>query len=166
MRRRSLALIAVLMVSCSSASGPFEPLRQASVQEVPGTFGFELSPVDGDLVPVDPIEPYLGLPGADEGRRVALTLATISSEAEGASWGPAWIYFTWDLCYFTAKGDFVSPSRSGLEDGCTPENMLVQIVDAETGEALAAFDAFDPGGDWLPERSGTPDQVASTTRFH
>jgi hypothetical protein len=156
----------MLAAACSSGHDPYEPLRQAEVQEVPGTFGFELSPVAGQIAPVDPLAPYSELPGAGNDRRVALTLAMVSSETEGASWGPAWVYFTWDLCFFTAKGDFVSPSRAGLEDGCTPENVLVQVVDARTGEAIASFDAYDEGGDWLPAREGTADQVASMTRFH
>jgi hypothetical protein len=65
----------------------------------------------------------------------------------------------------TAKGDFVSPSRAGQDDGCTPNNILVQVVDAQSGRFIAAFDAFDVDGGWLPAREGDP-QASPTTRFH
>ena len=162
----TLALALLVTAACSAPSEPYASLRQSTIQAVPGTFGYELAPVEGAVRPIDPGAAYESLPGAGDGGQVALTLAMVSSDTEGASWGPAWIYFTWDLCYFTAKGDFVSPSRVGLEDGCTPENVLVQVVEAETGDQVAAFDAFDVGGDWLPERVGAPDQVAASTRFH
>jgi hypothetical protein len=66
------------------------------------------------------------------------------------------------LCYFTAKGDLVSPGRSG-EDPCTPENMLVQVVDATSGDLVAVFSAFDFEGTWAPERQAA---VTDSTRFH
>ena len=80
-------------------------------------------------------------------------------------WGPSWVFFTNDLCYFTAKGDYVSPSRAGEGDGCRPRNMFVQVVDATSGELRAVFEAYDADLTWLPERLGTPAQVAGSTRF-
>jgi hypothetical protein len=59
----------------------------------------------------------------------------------------------------------VSPSRAGQDDGCTPNNILVQVVDAQNGRFIAAFDAFDVDGGWLPAREGDP-QASPTTRFH
>ena len=75
------------------------------------------------------------------------------------------MFFTRGLCYFTAKGDFVSPSRSGDGDGCTPRNVLVQVVDASTGEFVAVFEAYDADLTWLPDRVGTPAQVPGARRF-
>ena len=143
----------------------FEPLHQSERQEIPGTFGYDLVPVDGFETEIDPGAAWRDLPGAGRGAAVSVTLAEVESPAEGVDWGPSWVYFTNDLCYFTAKGDFVSPSRSGEDDGCTPQNVLVQVVDATSGEFRAVFEAYDAGLNWLPERVGSPDQVAGATRF-
>ena len=44
-------------------------------------------------------------------------------------------------------------------------NVLVQVVDASTGEFVAVFEAYDAELDWLPQREGTPAQVPGATRF-
>ena len=75
------------------------------------------------------------------------------------------VYFTNDPRYFTAKGDFVSPACSGEDDGCTRRNVLVQVVDATTGEFRAVFEVYDADLTWLPYRVGSPDQVPGATRF-
>lgn len=168
--RRSLALAvalgACLLAGCGgSAHDPYAPLHQDERQEIPGAFGYALEPVGDDVDrPVDPVRAWRTLPGAEGDRDVAVTLATVH-DPRGEGWGPSWVYFTNDLCYFTAKGDFVSPSRQGLEDGCTPNNVLVQVVDASTGEFLAVFEAYDADLTWLPARVGSPAQVADATRF-
>jgi hypothetical protein len=96
---------------------------------------------------------------------VFVTLAGVENASEGIAWGPSWVFVTRDLCYFNTKGDFVSPSRAGEEDGCTPRNMLVQVVDAWSGEFRAVFEAYDLDGAWAPDRAGAPDQVPGATRF-
>jgi hypothetical protein len=142
----------------------YAALRQAIEQPIPGTFGYLLEPPDAGAT-ADPSEAYARLLGAADDRDVALTLATVTNADEGYEWGPAWVYITHDLCYFTAKGDLVSPGRSGRTDACTKGNMLVQVVDAASGEMIAAFPAFDLELGWLPQREGTPSQ-AGLTRFH
>jgi hypothetical protein len=151
--------------ACGGRSDPYAPLLQAERQEIPGTFGYDLVPVDGFATEVDPVSAWRDLPGAGRGSKVSVTLAAVENPSEGVDWGPSWVYFTSDLCYFTAKGDFVSPSRSGQGDGCTPSNVLVQVVDAGSGEFRAVFEAYDADLTWLPERVGTPGQVPGATSF-
>ena len=161
-----ITLLAIMCMACSGpGASPYEPLHQSSRQEIPGTFGYVLVPVEGLRGEIDPIRAWRGLPGAGDGADVSVTLADLENPADGVDWGPSWVYFTNDLCYFTAKGDFVSPSRAGKTDGCTPQNVLVQVVDATTGEFTAVFEAYDTDLTWTPERVGTPAQVAGATRF-
>jgi len=162
-----LALVAVItLVPHPRGADPYAGLRQSRDEAIPGTFGYRLTPPDDPVVSVDPEAAYDELMGARRKADVSLTLATVRNDQDAASWGPAWVYITRDLCYFSAKGDFVSPSRGGDTDGCTPDNLLVQIVDANTGEFVAAFDAYDPSRDWLPARSAPADQLTAITRFH
>lgn len=143
---------------------PFTAFRQAREQPIPGTFGYVLAPAEGAPT-IEPEAAYGELLGSGAGLDVSLTYATVRNDTDGVEWGPAWVYLTHDLCYFTAKGDFVSPSRAGEDDGCTPDNILVQVVDARSGRFVAAFDAFDVSGEWLPAREGDP-QASPTTLFH
>jgi hypothetical protein len=162
----SVSLAAAVSLAACGGEPPdrFAPLRQATTQEIPGSFGYRLVPVEDFASPVDPRRAWAGLPGAATGSDVSVTLAEVD-DPRGGGWGPSWVYFTNDLCYFTAKGDFVSPSRAGLEDGCTPQNVLVQVVDASTGEFEAVFEAYDAGLRWMPDRVGSPDQVSGATDF-
>jgi hypothetical protein len=172
-RPRRLAVLAALAVAGGLTAGwlmtrpgddPFAAFHQVRAQPIPGTFGYVLAPAAGRPT-VDPQTAYATLLGSGERLDVSLTYAVVRNDRDGVRWGPAWVYLTHDLCYFTAKGDFVSPSRAGEDDGCTPNNILVQVVDAGTGRLIAAFDAFDVHGGWLPARAGDP-QASPTTRFH
>ena len=165
--RATAFLVAMLTAAACGASSPpsYKTLRQAARQEIPGSFGYDLVPV-GDFRPgVDPSRIWPDLPGAGTGTDVSVTLAEVVHTTDGVDWGPSWVFFTNDLCYFTAKGDYVSPSRAGESDGCRQRNMLVQVVDATSGELRAVFEAYDADLSWLPERFGTPAQVARSTRF-
>ena len=169
MRTTTVAMVLTLALGAAScgddAPDPYSPLHQAARQEIPGTFGYVLVPVDGFRADVDPSRAWRGLAGAGASDDVSVTLAAIENPSAGVEWGPSWVYFTNDLCYFTAKGDFVSPSRAGEDDGCTPRNVLVQVVDASSGEFRAVLEAYDADLTWLPERVGAPDQVPGATRF-
>ena len=164
----SLLALAVLTAAACRGNGdpdPYAPLHQSARQEIPGTFGYDLVPVDEFRTAVDPELAWRGLPGAGRGSDVSVTLAEVQDAVGRVDWGPSWVYFTNDLCYFTAKGDFVSPARSDEDDGCTRRNVLVQVVDAVTGEFRAVFEAYDADLTWLPYRVGSPDQVPGATRF-
>jgi hypothetical protein len=159
------ALLATLAVACAQdPPDAFAPLHQAAPQEIPGTFGYTLLPVDDVGATVDPVSAWRGLAGAHRGADVSVTLAEVSHPTE-SGWGPSWVFFTNDLCFFTAKGDYVSPSRAGEDDGCTPHNVLVQVVDASSGEFVGVFEAYDDDLAWLPERRGSPDQLPGATPF-
>jgi hypothetical protein len=172
-RRRILVVLVPLAVAVVATAtwlvprtgdDPFAMFHQARTQPIPGTFGYVLDPAEG-RPSIQPDTAYGTLLGSGEDLDVSLTYAIVRNDRDGVLWGPAWVYMTHDLCYFTAKGDFVSPSRAGEDDGCTPDNILVQVVDAQTGRFVAAFDAFDVHGGWLPARVGDP-QASPTTRFH
>jgi hypothetical protein len=173
-RRRTFAIAAVACVAALAiaawilASGgardPYAAFHQVRSQAIPGTFGYTLEPAEG-APRISPDRAYERLMGAGAERDVALTYAVVRIDGSGSALGPAWVYLTHDLCYFTAKGDLVSPGRSGQGDGCTPDNILVQVVDATTGRFVAAFTAYDVGGEWRPARAGNP-QDSPTTRFH
>jgi hypothetical protein len=145
---------------------PYAGLRQTRLQAVPGSLTYQLAPPGDVVATVNPEGAYGRLVGADPRRDVALTLATVHDDYQDITYGPAWVYITHDLCYFSAKGDFVSPSRAGIGDGCEPSNLLIQMVDARTGATVGVFEGFDASGDWLPARARTPAQVLGTTRFH
>jgi hypothetical protein len=155
----------IALVACAHETDRYAPLHQSARQEIPGTFGYELLPVDGFEVRIDPTRAWQGLTGAGEGSSVSVTLAGVEDPGGDMAWGPSWVYFTNDLCYFSAKGDFVSPSRAGEDDGCTPQNVLVQVVDPSTGDLRAVFEAYDADLTWAPHLMGSPDQVAGATRF-
>jgi len=172
-RRRFTVALAALAVTVAVAGvwrttrpgdDQYAAFHQARTQPIPGTFGYVLDPAEG-RPSIRPDTAYRALLGSGDGLDVSLTYAIVRNDRDGVRWGPAWVYLTHDLCYFTAKGDFVSPSRAGEDDGCTPNNILVQVVDAQSGRFIAAFDAFDVGGGWLPARAGDP-QASPTTRFH
>jgi len=161
-----ITFLTIVTVACGGDEpNPYGPLHQSERQEIPGTFGYDLVPVGGFATEIDPATAWRDLPGAGRGAEVSVTLAEVENAAEGVDWGPSWVYFTNDLCYFTAKGDFVSPARTGEGDGCTPQNVLVQVVDATSGEFRAVFEAYDADLTWLPTRAGSPDQVPGATRF-
>ena len=171
--RRALGAVAVIAVASALVAtwsltrtddDPFSAFHQARTQPIPGTFGYVLAPAEG-RPSIQPDVAYRSLLGAGQDLDVSLTYAVVRNDHDGVMWGPAWVYLTHDLCYFTAKGDFVSPSRAGEDDACTPDNILVQVVDARSGRLIAAFDAFDVRGGWLPAREGDP-QASPTTRFH
>ncbi|HEY7400176.1 MAG TPA: hypothetical protein VH989_04690 [Actinomycetota bacterium] len=160
-----LALGALGWLTLRTSDDPFAGLHQAAGEPIPGALGYSLGPVTEFRPSIDPSDAYAGLPGAGSGRDVSVTLATVD-DGNGGTYGPAWVYFTHDLCYFEAKGDFVSVSRAGVRDGCTPNNFLVQMVDAASGTLLGAFSGYDTSARWLPQRVGNPAQTLGTTRFH
>ena len=159
-----VVLFVLVATSCARAPDPFEPLRQATVEAVPGTLSYELEPV-GDYRPeVAPDADYTALAKRTPGT-VTVTLATVHDTDFGTRWGPAWVFFARDVCFATSKGDVVSPARSGNE-ACTDANMWVQAIDATSGKTLGSFTAYDGSERWTPQREGDPSQVPGTTRFH
>lgn len=163
---RGMVPVVCLVAAASCAHGPdtFGPLRQATVEAVPGTLSYELEPV-GDFRPqVTPDADYAALAQRTPGT-VTVTLATVHDTDFGTRWGPAWVFFARGVCFATSKGDVVSPARSG-NDACTDANIWVQAIDATSGATLGSFTAYDGSERWVPQREGDPSQVPGTTRFH
>jgi hypothetical protein len=162
---RLLAVVCLAVgVSCSHGPDTFGALRQATVEAVPGTLGYQLEPV-GDFRPqIAPDADYAALTRRTDGP-VMVTLATVHDIDYGTRWGPAWVFFARDMCFATSKGDLVSPTRSG-NDPCSDANMWVQVIDANDGASLGSFSAYDGSERWAPSRAGDPSQVAGTIRFH
>jgi hypothetical protein len=150
-----LAIVAVtILVACGSQ--PYRSLRQATKQEVPGSWGLVLTPPSDDLAPA--ITP-------ERARRLAIrvetpgqvfeTLANVPGTFVGAaSDRPAWVVFARDLSFGQSKGDLVSSSRRDPNDveRCSDRNIWVEVIDPMTGESLASLGAYDDTGRWTPVR--------------
>ncbi len=171
MRRLCAAVVLVLALSaCARDHGPWAAYRQARDEAIPGTFDEWLAPPPGDARPsLSPDQAYRGLPGAGTQPDVMATFAVVRNAQNGTTTAPSWVFVTRDLCYFSAKGDLVSPARAGKADACTRDNLLVQVVDASTGKLTSVFSAYDTSTTWAPAREGDPAQEAGAsgaTRFH
>ena len=166
MRRRAFAAVlgAVITVGCARAApDPYAGYRQTTVEEVPGTFDWSLEPVDPAFRPtIGPADAYERVYAAGEQPDAVAILAQVSDSQSGTVGPAAWVFVTPDTCFATAKGDLVSPGRSG--NGCTDENLYVQGVDATTGTTLGGFSAYMPPGGWTPARAGEPPVVVATTQ--
>jgi hypothetical protein len=165
---RGLILAIVLALAAGCTSGPpdaYVAYRQVSVEEVPGGFDWELRPIEDASfrASIDPATAYERVYGAGKEPEAVAVLARVANTLEDSLGPPAWVFITPNTCFATAKGDLVSPGRTG--NGCTPENLYVQGVDATTGETLGGFSAYEPPGGWLPDRAGTPPVVEATTQL-
>jgi hypothetical protein len=153
----------VAATGCSKAPDPYAAYRQTVAEDVPGTLDWGLEPVDGDFrAKVGPVDAYKELFTAGQRANAVAILAQVENTTDHTLGPPAWVFVTPHTCYATAKGDVVSPGRTG--NGCTQENLYVQGVDATTGERLGGFSAFDTPTGWSPTRAGTPEVVVATTQ--
>jgi hypothetical protein len=168
MRGRALLAAAVLvfpLAACrSSPPDPYAAYRQTDTEVVPGSFDWELQPVDADYRPaIGPAKAYEEVYAAGRQPDATAILGQVYNRVEHTSGPPAWIFVTPDTCFATAKGDLVSPGRTG--NGCTEDNLYVQGVNATTGETLGGFSAYMPQEGWAPARAGTPPVVTATTQL-
>jgi hypothetical protein len=173
MRPRVLlvAALVVAAVACSSSPpDPYAAYRQTQIEDVPGTLDWQIGPVPSDYrAAIGPADAYDELFTAGDRKHAYAILAEVTNTTNHTVGPPAWVFVTPHTCYATAKGDLVSPGRTG--DGCTDENLYVQGVNATTGERLGGFTAFDTPTPWVPAREGTPPVVeakvqAGTTLLH
>lgn len=165
MRWHAVVAAAVLVAGtgCRSAPDPYAAYRQTIVEDVPGTFDWQLRPVAGDFRPaIAPQDAYGKVFEAGARPDAIAVLAQVGNRVDNGLGPPAWVFITPHMCFATAKGDLVSPGRSG--DGCTDENLYVQGVDATTGEPLGGFTAYEPPAPWEPMRAGQPAPVVATTQ--
>jgi hypothetical protein len=153
MRRFAVPLLLVL-VGCSGGPPPYAELRQATEEEVPGTWGLLLKPPPGDL------EPSIG-PG-----RAASLAIRVKTDGEvfevlamvphsftgGGEDRPAWVVFARNLCFAASKGELVSSSRRDPKDvqRCSDANLWIEMIDPMTGESLSSTSGYDETGRWTP----------------
>jgi hypothetical protein len=166
MRGRALvAAAAIALAACRTAPpDPYAAYRQTVSERVPGSFDWEIQPVPGDYrAAIGPAEAYEKVYAAGRQPDATAILGQARNDLNTEPGPPAWIFITPDTCFATAKGDLVSPGRTG--NGCTEENLYVQGVNATTGEPLGGFSAFLPPGGWTPSREGTPSVVVATTQL-
>jgi hypothetical protein len=165
--RAFVAVAAMLLVStaCHQApADPYAPYRQIDTELVPGSFDWFIEPVAADFRPsIGPAEAYEEVYGAGREPEAVAVLGQVKNRVENTLGPPAWIFITPHTCFATAKGDLVSPGRTG--NGCSEDNLYVQGVNAETGETLGGFSAYMPVQGWTPAREGTPPTVDATTQF-
>jgi hypothetical protein len=166
MRGRALvAIVAILAVACrASPPDPYASYRQARGELVPGSFDWEIQPVDDSFrAAIGPTAAYEKVYAAGAQPAAMALLGQVYNRIEHTTGPPAWIFVTPHTCFATAKGDLVSPGRTG--NGCAQENLYVQGVDATTGETLGGFSAFMPPDGWVPARAGTPPVMTVTTQL-
>jgi hypothetical protein len=166
MRSRSAlaAVVLILVIGCSKPPpDPYAAYRQTTIEKVPGTLDWQLQPVDdGFRAAIGPAQAYDELFTAGSRANAVAILARVENTTDRSLGPPAWVFVTPRTCYATAKGDLVSPGRTG--NGCTEDNLYVQGVDATTGERLGGFSAYDTPEGWSPARAGTPAVVVATTQ--
>jgi hypothetical protein len=157
-----VALIAILLASGvvivfrhRSADPPYANLRQATEEEVPGTFGLLLKPPPPGFDPA--ISPVRAQEIASQGRKapgpVFFVLASVSGFYTGASTEtPQWLVIVRNLCYPGEKGELVSGSRHlGQTRNCSMSNLWIQLVDPTTGDRTSVLRGYDPTATWLPD---------------
>src|SRR6476619_1880144 len=166
MRPRVLLVAALVVVAVACSSPPPDPYaayRQTTTEDVPGTLDWQIGPVPDDYRPmIGPAQAYDELSAAGTRKHAYAILGQVTNTTDHTVGPPAWVFVTPNTCYATAKGDLVSPGRTG--NGCTPDNLYVQGVDASTGERLGGFSAYDSPQGWTPAREGTPAVVTATTQ--
>jgi hypothetical protein len=166
MRGRALvAAAAIVLAAChSSPPDPYAAYRETASERVPGSFDWEIRPVANDFRPsLGPAQAYEKVYAAGREPDAIAILGQAYNHLNTQPGPPAWIFVTPDTCFATAKGDLVSPGRTG--NGCTQDNLYVQGVDATTGEPLGGFSAYMPPQGWEPAREGTPAVVVATTQL-
>jgi hypothetical protein len=144
----------LVLAGCSSAPSSYPELRQATEEQVPGTWGLVLRPPPEDLDPAI---------GPREARRLAIrvqtqgevfqTLAVVPSSFTGDDEDrAAWVVVARNLCFASSKGDLVSSSRRDPADveRCGDANLWIEIVDPMTGESLSSTSGYDQTERWVP----------------
>ena len=134
----------------------FPTLRQARVEEVPGTFGLVLRPPPAGFNPQ--VSPVQALQIASQGQKapgpVFLTLASVPGMYTGQTIDtPMWVIIVRNLCYPSQKGELVSSSRREPQNrvsNCSMRNLWIQVEDPITGKRVSMVAGFDPTANWQP----------------
>jgi hypothetical protein len=161
-----IAAVVGAWLSAPDAGAAYASLRQSAGELVPGTLDVYLEPPPAGFSPrMTPNAAYGERAAPRETHDVSMTLALVRQGLPELGnvrrAGPAWVLVNHGVCYFTSKGDLISPARAsgGRRDGCTPKNLFLQVLDAQTGDQLFTVGGFDPSGRWSPQR-GAADGAA------
>ena len=153
MRRAAIAValavgIATLVVLSWPHSAPYPALRQASVQEIPGTLGYAVQPPPEDLVPaLTPREVEERYPA--NGGDVQVSLASVLDVYRDHVLGSGWVLVARGVCLRNQKGELVSDARGGGDAlRCTDETIWLLGVDASTGEPFVGLAGHDAARTW------------------
>ena len=158
----AIASVALVLAACGSPPDPYVAYRQIAPQEIPGSFDWALEPLEEAYrATVAPTTAFEEVFEAGSRPSALVILGRVRNTYDDTIGPPAWIFITAHMCFATAKGDLVSPGRTG--DGCVDDNLYVQGIDATTGEVLGGFPAFQPVDGWSPARAGVPEPQPVTT---
>lgn len=165
--RRFLGLFGLALLFAATGAvllvvprGPtYAALHQVRVEEVPGTLLLELVPPPEGFRPrLSPEEAYDIAWAQKPASGVERTLAIVRDRYFGADSSPDWVFIARNECYPAAKGDLVSPARSGsVDEACTEEHLALVSVDAHDGLPAASYLGVDIGADWVPAIAGGPE---------
>ncbi len=154
-----IAVIALLVAGVAAwawvlfGRGPtYGEYRQTAQEMVPGTLTLELQPSPEGFRPkITPEDAYKIAWDEPLQGRVHRTLAVVNDTYSGADARPDWVFIARNQCYPSAKGDLVSPARSGsVGEACTDKNLAIVSVDAENGEPALSWVGFDDSESWSP----------------
>lgn len=142
----------------------YEARRQTASEKIPGTLSLSLGVVPSGFKPaVTPEEAFREAWDQPLTTTTYLTLAVMTDGYYGNDLTPDWVFISRAQCYPSAKGDIVSPARSGAPGGgCDDRNLGIVSVDANTGRPALSFVAYDPTTTWEPRNAAavfTPDQM-------
>lgn len=140
-----VAIVAGGFLARSSRPPSYPALRQAAVQQLPGSLGFEIAPPPEGFEPaVTPERARVqGTYGEEAYRTAVLSLATARDVYEGIS-GPAWVVLTRGICIADFKGELVQASRHPNRQGiCDERNLWFEMIDASTGQSLMRTRGYD-----------------------
>lgn len=148
-----LGVLAGLLL-LARGQAPYASLRVTRTQEVPGTLGWVLEPPHQDAEPQLSPDRAAAITRASGGAPDAeVGLALVRDRlAAGGAFGPAWVVVSHGVCIRASKGELVSDARGAdpSDLGCTEESLVVDVLDADTGERLLVLSGYDPGGRWSP----------------
>ena len=146
-----VAVAGAVLVALLRGGAPSERAQRVA-EEVPGTLSLSLG------VPEPGFRPGVT---SEEAFRIAwdepvetttyVTLGVMEDDYYGNDARPDWIFISRAQCYPSAKGDIVSPARSGVPDGgCSDSNLALVSIDALSGEPAMSFIGFDIDQNWEP----------------
>lgn len=147
-----VAIAAVLLIPRGQR---YEVRRQVETQEVPGSLSFSLGAVPEGFRPqITPEEAFRIAWDEPVETETYLTLAVMEDTYYGNDLVPDWVFISRAQCYPSAKGDLVSPARTGsIAEACDERNLALVTIDALKGEPAQSYVAYDTSREWEPANS-------------